>query len=234
MTVGELSIDYGLRDLVQWFSPTFRNLILGPHTPLSTMSSYFFLRMMKLSLQMKSIELIGIIQASWANRIHSRELSPLWALLFADMHGLRDLLGHACYAYLMGVLGKIEKGQDFNENKFLKPRQAVYIRAGYHSLRAYWELSGSQPPEFDGDPGCVLHLHCVRVWKQRWSALLVRLEDRFPVADVLNRLGLMLQLVKDDAILNLCLSPSCRTAALQALTRKRDRLSHQLHHHFDV
>ena len=198
------------------------------------MPNYFFLRMMKLALQTKSVELTGVIQASWANRIHSKELSPIWALLFADMHGLRDLLGHACYAYLMSVLGKIERGQDFNEPKLLKPRQAVYIQAGYHSLRACWELSGRHPPEFDGDPGCVLHSQCVRAWKQRWSTLLGRLEDRFPVVDVLNRLGLMLQLVKDDAVLAICLSSSCRTAALQALMRKRDRLTHQLHHHFDI
>jgi len=234
LTVGELSIHYGLRDLMEWFYPAFRHLILSRHSPLRTMQNTFYVRMMKLALQMKSTDLLGAIQASWANRINSGGLSPLWALLFADMYGLHDLLGHACYAYLICVHSCIENGQCFNERRLLKPRQTLYILSGYHSLQTYWTHFGRHPPEFQADPECALHTQCIQVWKQRWSIFLSRIKGRFPEVDVLNRLGLMLQLLTDDAILNICLSPSCRTSALDALTRKRDRVSHQLHHHFDI
>lgn len=234
LTIGELSAHYGLRDLAQWFSPTFRDLILGPHSPLPAMPNYVYVRMMKLILQMKSVHLIGVLQESWANRIHTRELTPISALLIADMYGLRDLLGHACYAYLMSVHPLVERGAGFDERGFLNSRQKRYIQAGYHSLRAFWQVCGRDPPQLDRNPECVLHTQCVYVWKQRWLHFLKRANDRFPEADVLNKLGLMLQLLTGDAILSVCLSSSCREAALKELTRKRDRVSHQLHHHFDV
>lgn len=234
MTVGELSIRYGLRDLAQWFLPAFRNLIIGPHSPLHSTPNYVYVRMMKLVLQMKNVHLIGVIQASWANRIHTRELTPVSALLLADMYGLRDLLGHACYAYLMSVYPRVEKGICFDERRFLNSRQKLYIQAGYHSLRTYWQKFGRDPPQFEPNPECILHTQCVCVWKQRWWFFLKRANNRFPEADVLNKLGLMLQLLTGDAILSACLSSSCRSAALNGLTKKRDRVSHQLYHHFDV
>ena len=234
LTIGELSVHYGLRDLSQWFLPTFRDLIVGPHTPLRAMPNYVYVRMMKLVLQMKSVHLIGVLQASWANRIHTSELTPISALLFADMYGLRDLLGHACYAYLMSVYPLVERGACFDERSFLNPRQKRYIQAGYHSLRAYWQLCGRDPPQFERNPDCILHAQCVDVWKQRWFFFLKRANDRLPEADVLNKLGLMLQLLAGDALLSVGLFSSCREAALKEVTRKRDRVSHQLHHHFDV
>jgi hypothetical protein len=197
------------------------------------MPNYVYVRMVKLVLQMKSVHLIGVIQASWANRIHTRELTPISALLFADMYGLRDLLGHACYAYLISVYPLVESGV-FDERKFLNSRQTRYIQAGYHSLRTYWQLYGCEPPQFERNPECTLHTQCLSVWKQRWLFFLKRANDRFPEADVLNKLGLMLQLLTSDAILSVCLSSSCREIALKELASKRDRVSHQLHHHFDV
>lgn len=198
------------------------------------MPNYVYVRMMKLVLHMKSIDLIGVIQAAWANRIHTKELTPISALLFADMYGLRDLLGHACYAYSMSVYSRVEKGDCFDERMFLNPRQKLYIQAGYHSLRTYWQLYGREPPQFERDAECLLHNQCGYVWKQRWLHFLRRANDQFPEADVLNKLGFMLQLLAGDAILSVCLSSSCRAAALKELAGKRDRVSHQLHHHFDI
>ena len=222
-----------MRDLIQWFLTAFRKTISGPHSPLWSTSDKFFVRMMKLALRMRSLDLVGTIQTTWAGRMHTGGLSPVWAILFADMYGLRDLLGHACYAYLMGVHAKLKRGENFNERGMLQPRQVFYIRAGYHSLRTYWDQNARHPPDFEQSPDCTLHEQCVRVWKLRWAAFLDR-PWLFPDVDVLNRLGVMLERLKADMVLDFCLSSPCKTSALSALAKKRDLVSRQLHHHFDI
>lgn len=234
LTIGELSFQYGLRDLARWFLPAFRDLIVGPHSPLCSMPNHVYVRTMRLVFQTRSVQLIGIIQASWANRLHTSELTPISALLFADMYGLRDLLGHACYAYLMSVYPRVEERLCFDERRFLNSRQKVYIQAGYHSLRAYWQRHGRDAPDFERGSECMQHIQCVYIWKQRWTFFLSQANDRFPEADVLNKLGLMLQLLRGDTVLSVSLSSSCRAAALEELTTKRGQVSQQLHHHFDV
>ncbi|KAF9522589.1 hypothetical protein CPB83DRAFT_864251 [Crepidotus variabilis] len=234
LTISELSLHYGLKELNSWFLPAFRDLIHSAHSPLRTMPNFLFVRMMRLSLQLKDPQLIGVIQAAWANRFHIGELSAVWALIFADTHCLRDLLGHACYGYLLREHSKLETGENINERGLLSPRQVLYIKSGHISLRTYWRVVGRRPPDFECGPECVLHSHCDRVWRARWAVVLAQMPSGLSEVDPLNRLGFMLDRLKEDTIVEACVSPSCRLSALKALARQRDRLSHQLHHHFDI
>ena len=233
LTIGELSIRYNLAVLMQWFLPVLEDLVLSPATPLRKSSNVVYIRLMQLAMRYKRKDLVASISSKWVSRMHWGELDPLSALLFADMYGLRDLLGHACYVYLMSAEERIRSSEPIDPKERLCPRQLTYIMAGYHSLRTYHRHLRLTPPDITAAPRCKDHTKCIAVWKFRWSAAMSR-PCSLPDVDVLGHLVFIEQFLREDTLLKACLTPACKEAALKAVSEKRDMIARQLHHHFDL
>ncbi|KDR83072.1 hypothetical protein GALMADRAFT_1349243 [Galerina marginata CBS 339.88] len=233
LTIGELSCNYHMHDLARWFLPVFYNLVTSHDTPLRKSSNCIFIRMMKLAMVYRQLDLLISITAKWVSRLYWRELDPLSAVLFADVYGMRDLLGHACYVYLMSAERRIRDSQEIDPKGLLSPRQKTNILSGYYSLGAYWKHLRRTPLEFTPAPECQEHSRCVAVWKVRWAAAMEK-ECPLADADVLARLVFVEQCLRDDMLLGVCLSFGCKVSALKAVSAKRDWVSKQLHHYFDL
>ncbi|KAF8963021.1 hypothetical protein BDZ97DRAFT_1066592 [Flammula alnicola] len=233
LTIGELSLRYGLRDLARWFLPAFKATVTSHRTPLRTASNYVYVRTLKLAIGYRSAELCSSIQSKWVTRMYWGELRPLAGMLLADMYGMRDLLGHTYYVYLMMAEPRMRSGPGLDESGGLNSKQRTHILAGYYSLRTYWRQLQEHPPEFEAATECTSHLQCVRVWKIRWTTMLGR-PCPLPEVDVLGRLVFMERSLRDDILLEGCLTPPCKALALQAVSAKREQVSRHLHHHFDL
>lgn len=233
LTIGELSYRYHLRDLALWFVPIFKDLVTSHQTPLRTCPNGIYVRTLKLAIAYRMAELSNSISTKWISRMHWRELEPLSAMLFADTHGMRDLLSHACYIYLMLSYKRIKSGESIDAQGLLTPRQRTYIMSGYHSLAAYWNHLRQNPTEFEMSPVCRSHSQCVGAWRLRW---LVGMDSEYPMPDVdiLGRLSFVERYLRDDMILGVVLTPSCKVLALKSISTKREAVSRHLHHHFDL
>jgi 2-succinyl-5-enolpyruvyl-6-hydroxy-3-cyclohexene-1-carboxylate synthase len=55
-----------------------------------------------------------------------------------------------------------------------------------------------------------------------------------PEYDVFKRLKVVEDFLKEDELLEVCLSPGCRSSALGAISKLRTHISNTLHHHFDL
>ena len=55
-----------------------------------------------------------------------------------------------------------------------------------------------------------------------------------PDYDVFKRLRVVEDFLKEDELLEVCLSPGCRSSALGTISKLRTHISNTLHHHFDL
>lgn len=168
----------------------------------------------------------------------------MWAMVCGEQLGLRDLLAHGCYTYLLSVKARIEEAlrspaglsrksiQD--ERGLLTTRLLTYVLSGYYSLRAFWAHLSSHPLEFESGEGCAKHSQCVGAWKLRWIAATRDKPCPLAEVDVLKRLMWLELCLAGDLLLGVCMETRCKSRALEALKRKRELVSRQLHHHFDL
>ncbi|PPQ78737.1 hypothetical protein CVT25_010740 [Psilocybe cyanescens] len=233
LTIGELSYLYQQRHLAHWFMPIFKEFVTSHQTALRKATNSIYVRAMKLGMAYGSRELCSSISTKWITRMHWRELDPLSALLFADTYGMRELLSHACYIYLMLVYRRIQLSQDIDSKGLLTPRQKTHVMSGYHSLSAYWNHLRLNPPDFEPDPVCGSHSQCVGAWRLRWLAAAEK-EYPLPEVDVLGRLMYIERCLREDMLVGVVLNRACKASALRVVSVKREMVSRQLHHHFDL
>lgn len=165
-------------------------------------------------------------------------------MVCGEQLGLRDLLAHGCYTYLLSVEARIRKAlasphgvshstiQD--ERRLLAIRLLTHVLSGYHSLRAFWAHLSSHPLDFDPAEGCTNHMRCVRAWRLRWIAVIRDKPCPLAEVDVLKRLAWLELNLAGDLLLGVCIEMRCKARALEAVRRKREVVSRQLHHHFDL
>ncbi|CAA7262847.1 unnamed protein product [Cyclocybe aegerita] len=232
LTIGELAVGYEMRILVEWLRPCLHILVLDHNTPLRTAGSRVYQRMLWLAMCLRSWKIYTSIVDKWISRLYWGQLPPIPALLFADAHGIAHLLSHACYVYLVDVQKLLTTGKNINENGALSPRQEMYIKSGYLSLKTTWSKLQRNALEFRSS-GCVLHAQCVSVWRQRWKAF-ANAPCSTSDVDVLKRLSFMEDSLREDVVLDRCMAPSCKALALGAIKRRRNEMALELHHHFDL
>ncbi|KAF8885670.1 hypothetical protein CPB84DRAFT_1788110 [Gymnopilus junonius] len=233
LTIGELSIRYRLKDLVQWFLPVFRDLVTSYDTPLRKSSNLVYARVTKLALLYKTRDLLVSITSKWVTLLHWGKLDPLFVIHFADAYGNLTLLGHACYVYLMSAEKRIRESQEIDPRGLLNRHQVIYIMAGYHSLRTYQKRLRLYPLILAKTPHCRNHARCISVWKSQWGEAMEK-PCSLPEVDVLGRLAGIKEFLTNDARIKVYLTPACNTAGLKAISEQRDKISRQLHHHFDL
>ena len=161
------------------------------------------------------------------------QLFPRPALIFADFFGLQRLLGHACYQFVLLTESRIANGLPIDEQNLLCPRQLTYIRAGYHSLKAYWHQISRTPVFLDRSPECRCHTRCVKLWGQQW---VIRAGAKTAVSelDVLNRLTHLEKNLSRDELLMTGMDTGCLALGLRAIALKREHTAQELHHLFDL
>jgi len=206
--------------------------------------SDIYFRLLRLAVIYNSLEVSVSIQSKWVSRLHWGELRPVWAMVCGEQLGLRDLLAHGCYTYLLSIGARIKEalgtpeGLTHNsiqdERGLLTTRLLIYVLSGYHSLRAFWAHLASHPLEFEPAEGCGNHTQCVSSWKLRWVAAIRDRPCSLDEVDVLKRLVWLELNLAGDLLLGVCMETRCKARALEAVKRKRELVSKQLHHHFDL
>lgn len=206
--------------------------------------SDIYFRLLRLAVMYNSLEVSVSIQSKWVSRMHWGELRPVWAMVCGEQLGLRDLLAHGCYTYLLSVKARIEEAlgspagltrhsiQD--ERGLLTIRLLTYVLSGYHSLRAFWSHLASHPLEFEPAEECANHSQCVGAWKLRWISAIREKPCPFAEVDVLKWLIWLELCLAGDLLLGVCMDTRCKAKALEAVKRKREMVARQLHHHFDL
>ncbi|KIM40980.1 hypothetical protein M413DRAFT_445752 [Hebeloma cylindrosporum] len=209
---------------------------------LRSVKSDIYFRILRLAALYNSLEVSISIQSKWVSRIHWGELRPVWAMVCGEQLGLRDLLAHGCYTFLLSVETRIKEAlaspaglahssiQD--ERGLLTSRLLTHVLSGYHSLRAFWSHLASHPLEFESAEGCEKHSQCVGAWNLRWVAAIRDKPCPLAEVDVLKRLMWLELGLAGDLLLGVCMETPCKVKALEAVKKKREVVSRQLHHHF--
>lgn len=233
LTLGSFACVYQMRAIQQWFLPLFRDLVLAPTSPLLEPVHERYVYLMRIALSYRDAPTTDALTLRWVAKLHLGALAPLPALAFAELHGLSFLLAHAYYVYLMTVARDIQRGQAFGTPNAPLRRQRTHVLAGYHSLRTYWRVLSADAPAFDAADGCGTHARCLQGWRTRWARLAAR-PCALPEVDAIGRTLVVEKALASDALLNAYMAPACKARALKAVAATRDRISKQLHHHFDL
>lgn len=219
--------------LKTWAMDGITTLVTSHDTPLRTAPVEIFIRMLRLSLIYHRHDLSISIQNKWITRIHWHELSPVPAILMADMHDLQYLLSHALYVHMVNMAPRIIAGQRIDRDSLLTRKQNLHIFCGYNSLVAYWRHLRRESPTFASDASCESHGLCLAAWEQKWFEVMKRPME-YPQVDVLNRLWFVERVLAEDRFLKSCMTGGCMRRALESLPQKRADVSNNLHHHFDL
>lgn len=233
LTLGSFACVYQMRAIQQWFLPLFRDLVFAPASPLLDPAHDRYVYLMRIALSYRDTATTDALTLRWVAKLHLGALAPLPAIGFAELHGLTFLLAHAYYVYLMTVARDIQHGRAFGAPGAPAQCQRTHILAGYHSLRTYWRALSADAPVFDAADGCATHGRCLQGWRTRWPRLAAR-PCALPEVDVIGRTLVIEKALTSDGLLNAYMAPSCKARALKAVAAKRDRISKQLHHHFDL
>ncbi|TFK34740.1 hypothetical protein BDQ12DRAFT_635964 [Crucibulum laeve] len=232
LSINELAHKYYQLDVRAWAISALAGIVNHPCSPLRTASSQLFLRVLRLAVLCNKPELSLSIQIKWITRLHWHQLSPTPAILIADIFNLRHLLSHAYYMHLV-LMQSPSKPPRFKKDPELTPKQNMHVQCGYYSLMSYWRHLQTTPPEFKRSAQCDNHRQCVEAWKMRWYKASSRLCPH-PEIDVLSRLRFMQDTLEADLLLGVCLTVQCRTQALASVSKKREEIANNLHHHFDL
>ncbi|KIK08101.1 hypothetical protein K443DRAFT_610346 [Laccaria amethystina LaAM-08-1] len=232
LSLSELSCHYGLQNLRSWCLGAFFTVVNCQDSPLRTASHLLVFRMMKLALTFRHRASVLSIQNQWVRRLLLHELPALPALLLAEQHGLRHLLGHAYYAYLIHVRPRLLEVCD-PSFKHLSIKQKMHLREGYHSLLVYSKHLYATAPTLERAKGCKFHMQCVSAWKMWWGSAAER-PCAAPDIDIISRLSHIEKILEDDSLLGVYLTSECRILALESVSKKQTEFTSNLHHHFDL
>ena len=210
----------------------FFTVVNCQESPLRTASHLVVFRMMKLALTFRHRASILSIQGQWVRRLLLHELPALPALLLAEQHGLRHLLGHAYYAYLIHVQRRMLEVCD-PSFKHLSMKQKMHLLEGYHSLLVYSKHLYATAPTLEQAKGCNFHAQCISAWKMRWGSAAEHPCTASDI-DVVSRLSHIEKILENDLVLGVYLTPECRILALESVSKKRTEFTSNLHHHFDL
>ncbi|KAF9013123.1 hypothetical protein BDQ17DRAFT_1419303 [Cyathus striatus] len=234
LTIAELSYRYRLKHLMAWAIHGLAFVTHHTDTPFRSAPSEAFVRMLNIAIKYHQKELSTAIQNKWMTRIHWQEVSPIPAILLADAYNLRTLLTHAYYVYLVLMEPRIAKSLRIDIECPLSPKQIKHVYCGYYSLRAYWWNLRRTAPEFIRSEECSeLHSQCIEVWRRRWAVAGSR---AYPSSDIniLSRLMSIQQTLEADMLLSVCMTVQCREQAIASISKKRQEIVDNLHHHFDL
>lgn len=232
-SIAEVAYLYSFKSLQSWALDGLSAVVNSPNTILRSASSAMFARVLRLAIIYNQRTLSISIQSKWMSRIHWHELPPTPAILFADEFGLRYLLSHAYYVHLVNVSSRISNIERIDVDSPLSPSQNLHVLCGYYSLSAYWKHLQHDPTSFEPSEECRSHEQCLIAWKARW-AVAADQHSPFPTVDVFNRLVSLETRLRADELLNVCMTRSCKIAALYSIRKKRGEISGCLHHHFDL
>lgn len=232
LSLSELSCHYGLQNLRSWCLGAFFTVVNCQESPLRTASHLVVFRMMKLALTFRHRPSVFCIQDQWVRRLLLHELPALPALLLAEQYGLRHLLGHAYYAYLIHVGPRMLEVCD-PSFEHLSMKQKMHLLEGYHSLLVYSKHLYATAPILEQAKGCKFHSRCISAWKIRWGSAAEH-PSTASDNDVVSRLSHIRKILEDDFPLSVCLTPECRILALESVSKKLTEFTSNLHHHFDL
>ncbi|KAF7364795.1 hypothetical protein MVEN_00349500 [Mycena venus] len=232
-SIAEVALKYDFNSLKMWSMEGIKTQVNAPNTLLRTAPSETFVRLIRLALLYRDVDLSRSVQLKWLTRIHWHDLPPAPAIVVADAYDLRHLLCHAYYVHLVNVSPRIVRGEPIDTDSPLTPTQNLHVFCGYHSLLASWKQLQEAPPAFAQDEECRTHVRCEVAWKARW-ALETGRSSAFSPVDVLCRLLFMERHLEADEVLKDCMGDGCRREALDAIAKKRAEISENLHHHFDL
>ncbi|ESK88024.1 hypothetical protein Moror_10829 [Moniliophthora roreri MCA 2997] len=236
LSIAELALRYRYLSLQTWTMDGVRQLsIPNPHSPPTLRHSpeSVYIRILKLALRHQQHDISQAIQYKWVSRLHWRELSPVTAICKGHKYGLRYLLSHACYVHMVDMEPLISIGLRVDIHSQLTRAQILHVFCGYHSLRAYWEQLQRSPPRYAHSKECLSPKKCQGSFDWSWKSLASSKSSLAPV-DVLRRLLELQSQLGADPMLKLYMPPVCRENALEAIARRRESISHNLHHHFDI
>lgn len=250
-SIAELALHFGLTQLQRWSVESITAILNSPQTPLRTGNTEIFIRGLRIALVYGQSSLSNSIQAKWLTRLHWRELPPLPAILFADRHGLRNLLCHAYYIHMVEVteariqsstndtLGPIDIAEYCrtapSSSSPLTLAHRTHLLAGNYSLGAHWRRLRISPPSFSHDHQCANNDQCLAVWKLRWiTACSQQCPTGVPEMDILRRLKWVEDWLRRDQLTTTCMYDGCRDSAVGSIAKIRDELVRNLGHHFDL
>lgn len=231
--MAELSHTYGLTNVLEWSMRALTAIANSQPSPLRTVPSHVFVRMVKLAMSTQKHNLVQSIQVKWITRIHWHELSPVPALLFADQQGIRHLLSHAYYVHLVAQEPELHQTKRLNARSPLSPTQHQHLLSGFYSLQAYYKRLSATAPAFPRSKECPNHMQCVKGWDMRWAVAMARSYSVAKV-DILNLLRVVQKFLEVDMLLSVCLTAKCRLLALDSVAKTREDMANNLHHHFDL
>jgi len=245
-SVAELSLQFQLIQLKLWAIGALDTVLNGPNSPLRNAPNQTFIRALRVAHAYNRMDLSTSIQRKWITRLHWRELSPLPALLLAEQLELRNLLSHAYFIHLVslpkvaqhcqaeGALISEQPSKPFPLTSPLTMQQRTHLLAGFYSLTAYWKWLRTNPPSITRSPQCKRHQQCLAAWRTRWIVACEKVNPDPSDADIFQKLKVVEEALKEDRLVQACLTPDCWTEALHAISRKRTEASNHLHHHFDL
>ncbi|KAF9449116.1 hypothetical protein P691DRAFT_703761, partial [Macrolepiota fuliginosa MF-IS2] len=238
LAVAELSHLYHVRALKAWAIRHLAQITTeATISPLVTAPVHALAWTYDLSLKYQRTDITRAVQKAWLLRIYQEELSATDAINFAEIRNLRHFLGHTLYLHLIQLASSSDrKGLQYCNitSTTLSPRLTKHLLSGYHSLITL----GDQLERLHADlghkaPGCSRHSQCTTVWSTRWSAAATWPWTGCPM-DLFSRCQFLERQLRNDMMLDACMSASCRLLALESLSKWRERLSNNLHHHFDL
>lgn len=254
--VGGFVRDLGIAHLTLWI----QDLAVKASQTQSFMnacSTEIFEKLYDIAHEMNDMDTQERLVKHWAKRVFHPEgggLPAVPAILFAEQYGasttnaasegLKELMGVAYYMHLvfnvpdLHVLLKDGLATSFRAHLKLGQPQRVKLLGGFYSLVSFWKTFRENPlvlPSPSGDNGCsrAQHTKCNAVWRRRWS-LAIGWERimRVHSADVLGLIKCLRDQLANDDETKTGLTPACRQAGLDLLTRKCEEMKENLSLHF--
>jgi hypothetical protein len=247
LCISEQAHFFGISHLKTWSSQCMATLFIRTvNSPLRNAPNEVFVRAIGLAIAYRRPDIFAAIQAKWLTRILWHEVSPIPALLFAEKLGLLGFLGHAYYVHLMDLVrsGRLHHRPtffpdlaDYDGHSPLKRHHATHLLAGYYSLTTYWKSLCQTALPVQKAPHCPQHQRCSAIWRTRWAVACSSSSNQhcsIPEVDILKRLQLVEDVLREDAVLVESLTPRCRMNALETISEQRTHISNNLYHHFDL
>ncbi|KAG7088054.1 hypothetical protein E1B28_012087 [Marasmius oreades] len=235
LSVAELSFKYQLKSLSRWSMEGLRRLASNPtSTKIRYAPDISLGRLLKLSILYQQSDLSTRLQEQWLTRVYRQELSPFAAITVGDKCGLPQFVGHAMYIHMVDMASRIADSERIDLGSPLTHSQNLHIFCGYYSLRAYWRQLSQCPPSYSHSPECRYPSKCSAAWIRRWKACSSSELSAHPDVDVQRKLLELQRRLSPDLVLRESMPAGCRAGALNTVTQKRNEVSNNLHHHFDI
>lgn len=210
-----------------------QSLVDCPEGVLNAAPSSLFERIAKLASTLENRTLAVAIEGVWIGRLHAGQLSPIPAIVFGKSIGHQLLTSHAMYAQMIRVGPSLSPGDRFQDAE-LSPLMQLHVCCGYFSLQTCWKRLRKSAPSFAKSKTCSNHHQCMAAWKEWWRMAVDSPMLPFSPAAVLERLGVLIKMLRADPALSNLMTGQCRSRALASVQKKQNDVASNLPHHFDL